>query len=117
MDYFVTLIAHIDEFKRPTHFPKQVSATILVQVENDMHELQTATNDMASRIIRAGGMIVENPVTKGTAVKGITKETFDYDHNIFVPLHMITHIESATSVRIETQPDPGAEGEPLVKLQ
>ena len=61
-------------------------------------------------------MIVSNPAFKGRPVKGITNETYDYDQNIFVPLHMITYIESATSVQVKTQ-GGGAEEEPLVKLQ
>jgi len=111
MDYYITLVAHIDEEKRPKNFPKQISATIPVTVENDVSELQQATNHFASTIIKSGGMIVSNPVFKGQEVKGITKETFDYDHNIFVPIHMITYIESVTSVKVDSQE------ESLVKLQ
>jgi len=113
MDYYITLVAHIDEEKRPKNFPKQISATIPVTVENGIEELQAATNHFASQIIKTGGMIVEHPARNGKPVIGVTKETYDYDHNVFVPLHMITFIESVTSLNVNSQ----NETEELVKLQ
>lgn len=108
-DYRVRFIGGIVENKRPDGFPQEIFYDVFVRQTPEGDEVRTVTNNEAGTIAKYQGMTV---LVDPNAMQEPSKKK--YDVKIFVPLHMITHIRTETTMLVSDVPDVGDEG---VKLQ
>lgn len=89
MDYMLTFVGHIVESKRLSGFPQEIAYEMFARVDN-LEGLRKLTNDTLAMFIRGRGMIVfEDP-------QAMREQKFEPDSQIFVPMHMISHITTKT---------------------
>jgi hypothetical protein len=86
--YFIEFTAFIDERKRPENFPRKVHIRETYNDIESIPHLQFKVNDRFINLIQSSGLVVmkneDEPVDEG-------KVTFN--KRVFVPWHMITHME------------------------
>jgi hypothetical protein len=92
MDYCVRFVGHIDELKRPENFPKEVYLDALYRVNNEA-ELKTSINNQSAVFMAHQAMAV---FKDSNAVQEFGKAA--RDTRMLVPMHMITHITTITTL-------------------
>lgn len=95
--YHIKFIGHIIEEFRPEGFPKQVTFDLFVDVANTEF-LKKVTNDTFNQIRHTGGMVIVKPGT-------IPTPHFQPDKQFFVPMHMISWLETETKILASPIPD------------
>jgi len=86
--YFVTFTAHVDERRRPENFPHKVHVKEVFDDVESIPHLQFLVNDKFLKLIASQGLVVlkneDEPLEQGRIT---------FDKRIYVPWHMITHME------------------------
>lgn len=104
--FFVHFIAHIDERKRPEGFPKEVYVDDTYGVENN-EQLGKIVNRRFVELVSSSGLVVMKKYDET-----IDQSILSFDKRIFVPWHMITHLE--VSVRQLVEPPPPTSQDALI---
>ena len=86
--YFVIFTAHVDERRRPENFPHKVHVKEVFDDVESIPHLQFLVNDKFLKLIASQGLVVlkneDEPLEQGRIT---------FDKRIYVPWHMITHME------------------------
>lgn len=85
--YFADFIAHIDERKRPENFPHVVHVKEVYDSVESLAHLQFLVNDKFIKLVSSGGLVV----VKEDEI--LDEGKISFDKRVFVPWHMITHME------------------------
>lgn len=108
MDYLLQVIGHVLEHRRPADFPKQVTNTLIIRADS-IESLNKVINTHVNAFLQIGGMIALKNPSDMQEVDG-KGDLVGLDTRIFVPMTMLSHMETVTKPLANPVPDiDGAE--------
>lgn len=89
VDYKITFVFHLVEKTKPKDFPLLFSYDLLVRVEN-LDGLRKLTEEYYGKFVKMQGVFLEKEPLR------IVSSNFEPDSAFFLPVHMISYVETRT---------------------